>query len=184
MVFLRCKVLLQSLVLCNKTWSVSRGCRLLNPLPTISKSVWLWSHYDPGEIRTPRLSGRRRRRKKNGWRSGSVNQKRLEKTSRRRNWIYLLFEFFSNSNHDLAREFFKQRICDSKFVIYCDCAKVNDDFHRELGRHSYPTIQSLPSSGFPLSVSFGCSCTLLSILSSFCFSSAAISWRDMASIHA
>jgi len=29
-----------------------------------------------------------------------------------------LFEFFSNSNHDLAREFFKQRICDSKLNIY------------------------------------------------------------------
>src|ERR1041384_5788927 len=38
------------------------------------------------------------------------------KTPRRRICVYLLFEFFSNSNHDLAREFFKQRICVSNLI--------------------------------------------------------------------
>src|SRR5690349_20494195 len=50
--------------------------------------------------------------------AGDRGTKNASKTPRRRICIYLLFEFFSNSNHDLAREFFKQRICVSKLNIY------------------------------------------------------------------
>src|SRR5437867_11682357 len=64
--------------------------------------------------------------------AGDRGTKNASKTPRRRICIYLLFEFFSNSNHDLVREFFKQRICVSKFNIYFDgtlCQIQNGESH-------------------------------------------------------
>ena len=51
-----------------------------------------------------RLSGRRRRRKRT---AGDRGTKNASKTPRRRICIYLLFEFFCNSNPDLAKEILK-----------------------------------------------------------------------------
>src|SRR5262245_31920802 len=87
------------------------------------ESAWPGSHYDPGEIRTESAIRPSPPDKKERLKIEESQQKTpRKKTSRRRICVYLLFEFFSNSNHDLAREFFKQRICVSKLNIHFDGA--------------------------------------------------------------